>query len=57
MHTSPNLIIVNDEGRQHKTNHFRKFVHNQMKNQKPIIYQTEFGMSGNEEQKRKYVHK
>jgi len=22
-----------------------------------IIYQTEFGMSGNEERKRKYVHK
>jgi len=25
---------VNDEGRQHKTNHFGTFVHNQMKNKK-----------------------
>jgi len=28
-----------------------------IKNQKTIIYQTEFGMSGNEERKGKYVHK
>jgi len=43
----------------HKTNHLGKFVHNQKKNnnQKTIIYQTEFGMSGNEERKRRYVHK
>jgi len=33
---------------EHKTNHhFGKFVHNQMKNKKTIIYQTEFGMSEN----------